>query len=71
MSIDKTIVNDAVEVIVDYLIDNGKSTAERLQDEIAVRMEIDPGIMNEIYESALEQMEEEILVDFSGVQLKD
>ena len=71
MSVDKTIVNDAVEVIVEYLIDNGKSTAERLQDEIAVRMEIDPGTMNEIYESALEQMEEEILVDFSGVQLKD
>ena len=70
MLVNKTIINDAVEVIVEYLIEHGKSTAERLQDEIAAKMEIEPGIMNEVYEAAIDQLEEEVLVDFIGVSLK-
>ena len=70
MLVNKTIINDAVEVIVEYLIEHGKSTAERLQDEIAAKMEIEPGIMNEVYEAAMDQLEEEVLVDFIGISLK-
>ena len=70
MSVNKTIINDAVEVIVEYLIEHGESTAERLQDEISAKMEIEPGTMNEVYEAAIDQLEEEVLVDFTGVSLK-
>lgn len=71
MSIDKTTINNAVEAMVDYLIKHGKSTAERLQDEIATHVEIEPGMMHQVYEAAIDQIEEEVLVDFTGVQLKD
>jgi len=69
MPVNRTIVNDAVEVIVEYLIEHGKTTAEKLQDEVAANVEIEAGTMNEVYEAALLQMEEEVIVDFSGVNL--
>ncbi len=67
----KITTNNAVEIVVSYLVENGKSTAEKIQDEIAKKMEIEPGTMNELYESVLSQMEEEVIVDFTGVQLKN
>lgn len=67
----KTIINDAIQIITEYLIDNGKSTAEKLQDEISAKMKIDAGTMDKVYEAAINLMESEILVDFTGVSLKD
>lgn len=71
MTVNKTIANNAVEIIGNYLLEHGKSTAEKLQDEISIKMNIEPEPMNEVYEAAINLMEDEILVDFSGISLID